>query len=501
MGFSTFRKIVFSIICYGMLYSCANSPQSEGDKLIESAKKTMSQATDYMRSISVEGGYLWRYSTDFTVFGGEHEATATQVWIQYPGTPAMGTTFLRAFDVTKDPKYFDAARETAMALVKGQLQSGGWDYRIEFDPAFRNKYFYHLEEGKYPDMDNAERFNTSTYDDDNTQEALRYLISFLQVAENHPSPDDQQIRDALDYGLSKLLEAQYPNGAWPQRWNGEVHDPVKYPVLQASLYSDYPLEQPDGSYYSHYTFNDNAHGDIVNTLILAWKFTGNEAYKNCALHGADYLLLSQLPEPQPAWAQQYDANMHPAWARAFEPPCISSAESVEVIKMLIDMYLEFGDEKYMEPIPRALAWFEKSKLEDGKWARMYELNTNKPIYGDRDRKIHYTLEELSDERRYGYRWQGEYGITPVMAYYDEVKSAGREKYLEEHPIDYYPKQEFLRNPENLDSEVAKIIETLDSQNRWISKIPPRRFDVEGKDWVTSLLYIRNMNILCDYITK
>ena len=38
-----------------------------------------------------------------------------------------------------------------------------------------------------------------------------------------------------------------------------------------------------------------------------------------AERAGDFILAAQMPEPQPAWAQQYDAAMHPAWARKFEP--------------------------------------------------------------------------------------------------------------------------------------------------------------------------------------
>jgi hypothetical protein len=40
------------------------------------------------------------------------------------------------------------------------------------------------------------------------------------------------------------------------------------------------------------------------------------------------------------------------------------------------------------------------------WARFYEIGTDKPIFGDRDRTIHYNVTELSSERRLGYQWYG-----------------------------------------------------------------------------------------------
>jgi len=72
----------------------------------------------------------------------------------------------------------------------------------------------------------------------------------------------------------------------------------------------------------------------------------------------------------------------------------------------------------------AAAWFEKTKIsgktfqrtgDDGRrlvsapgsgplWARYYEIGTDRPIFGDRDKTIHDKLEEISQERRRGYAW-------------------------------------------------------------------------------------------------
>jgi hypothetical protein len=56
---------------------------------------------------------------------GESMATPSQIWGQPPGTPTIGSAFLRAFAVTGDRRYLEAAREAAYALVRGQLRSGG----------------------------------------------------------------------------------------------------------------------------------------------------------------------------------------------------------------------------------------------------------------------------------------------------------------------------------------------------------------------------------------
>ena len=63
--------------------------------------------------------------------------------------------------------------------------------------------------------------------------------------------------------------------------------------------------------------------------LQAHRVTG--AFEKCLLaarRGGDFILLAQMPEPQPAWAQQYNARMEPAWARRFEPASITGGESV-----------------------------------------------------------------------------------------------------------------------------------------------------------------------------
>jgi PelA/Pel-15E family pectate lyase len=50
------------------------------------------------------------------------------------------------------------------------------------------------------------------------------------------------------------------------------------------------------------------------------------------------------------------------------------------------------------------------------WARLYELGTDKPVFGDRDRTIHYVVGEISPERRNGYGWYGDWPAGVMEAY-------------------------------------------------------------------------------------
>jgi hypothetical protein len=483
--------------CLGVLVSTGVTVAA-AEPLPVQARATMARATAFMRSIATEGGYLWRYSPDLKERAGENNATPTQIWVQPPGTPSMGMAFLRAYEVTGDPQYLDAARAAAHALAVGQLESGGWDYLVDFDPRLSVNWYRRTDAGRIPAAAAAKRKNVSTFDDDNTQSALLLLVAVAEAGKGNPEARDAEIRAARDYGLRRLLEAQRPNGGWPQRWVGVAVEPREYPVQPARIPREYPREYPKTNYLGHYTLNDNTQRDCVLTLLEAAQRTGRAEYRAAALRGGDFLLLAQLPEPQPAWAQQYNAQLEPAWARAFEPPSVCTSESVGVIRLLVDLYVETGDEKYLAPIPRALAWFERSAIAPGRWARMYELGTNTPIYGDRDGKIKYRVEELSAERQTGYSWQGDYGVQGARRHYEDVKAAGRDALLAQRAA----AAEKARTPaakaaraRALAPRVEAVIARLDAAGRWLGSGGRR----STGEQITTTAFIANLRTLCDYL--
>jgi len=466
------------------------------------ARAALERATGYLRSLSTEGGYVWRYSPDLKHrFGeGEEAATPSQILVQPPGTPTIGSAFLRVYAVTRERRYLEAARAAALALVRGQLKSGGWDYVVEFDPRKRGAWAY--RKAPVVPATGQQPRNVSTYDDDNTQSALRFLLAFVDAAKAAPDERDAAVRDCLEFGLRKLMEAQYPNGGWPQRWPGTPHDAATHPVLRASYPKDYPREQPDDNYGGHYTLNDNTQSDAIRTLLDAHRRTGRADYLKGAQRGADFLLLAQLPEPQPAWAQQYDAAMHPAWARAFEPPSVTSKESARVVGLLLDLYLSTGDDKYLKAVAPAIVWFKRSAIAPGLWARLYELRTNRPIYGDRDKRIHYTLEELSEERRNGYEWRLEFGITGLIERADGIAKLGREKWLVQHGAPAVagapPARSKPSRAAELEPRVREIIAALDAQGRWLTPATRKYQGLDGP-WIEMSTFDENLRTLADYL--
>jgi PelA/Pel-15E family pectate lyase len=400
------------------------------DDLTANARATLEKAAGYFTAkIACHGGYLWEYTPDLTQRWGEGKATAAQIWVQPPGTPSVGAALLRAYQATGDERYWKAARAAGEALIQGQLESGGWTYRIDFDPQQRKRFRYRKDGGE-----GEKAWNITTFDDDNTQSALRFLMALDAVK------SDPALSEAVAYGLAGMLKAQYPKGGWPQG----------YPTTP-------------GKYYSHYTFNDNTHADCVATLAQAWKQYKQDELLAAVKRAGDFIILVQNPPPQAGWAQQYDMDLKPAWARKFEPPSLTGNESAGIMRCLVEIYLLTGDEKYLKPVPPAIEWLKKSRLPDGQWARFYELGTNEPLYFTKD----YQLTKSDGNCPTHYSFKGAYGVEAAIAFYEKVKKEGRDRILADRERKPTDKERAARH-RALESPVQPIIAALDAEGRWIT---------------------------------
>lgn len=331
-------------------------------------------AAYFRRNVSVAGGYAWKWPKDMSIAKGENRATPTLIMMQPPGTPAVGQAMLSAYKATSDKLFLQGAKEAAQALLWCQLASGGWDSDFDFDPRKSRSYHFRrdIEAG---DTEPAGRHGDSTLDDEKTQSALLFL---LELAHTDACKDDTALRSALKFGLDGLLAAQAPNGGWGQHFDGPAD--AAAPVVKAKIPAEWPRIWPDVDYTHFYTLNDGNLLWVMRLLLRAHELEKDARYLAAAEKLGDFLLLAQLPEPQPAWAQQYNREMIPVWARKFEPPAVSSIESVSAINALIELWITTGEEKWIKTIPQAIAWLDKSKLPEGLWARFYELGTNKPLY-------------------------------------------------------------------------------------------------------------------------
>lgn len=449
-----------------------------GQDLKLTAKEKLKKAVEFFRNeVALNGGYVYFYSEDLSQRWGEGKATTTQIWVQPPGTPRVGEAYLSAFEATGDKYYLRTATETAEGLIFGQLKSGGWSHAIDFDPKGKRSGHYRNGKGKGR--------NFSTLDDDVSQAALRFLMRLDQAYEFK----NASIHESVQIGLTALLGAQFPNGGFPQVWEAPVE---AHPILNAS-YPDYnwKTDKRIKEYWHLYTLNDNLAGDVAETLIQAHQIYNQVRFLEALKRLGNFLILAQMPDPQPAWCQQYTFEMKPAWARKFEPPAIVSSESMDVMRALILIYKATGDLKYLKPIPKALEYFEKSLLADGRLPRYFELRTNKPLYMERIGNV-YNLTYSDDNLPSHYAFK----VSPRLGRLQK---------------EFQQAQEIQENPKQTEKKVSSdmvesILEKLDGRGRWINTYAGKKMSGQpefeiGFTFLSSAEFANNVEILSRFISQ
>lgn len=405
---------------------CAGAAEERAPSREEVLAAMRKAAAFYAGTVSKEGAYHFVYSDDLSYGRSEHSESPTRPELQGSGTPSVLMAYLEAYEATGDRFYLEAARKGAHALVRGQLCSGGWTYDIEFDPAKRKQYPYRKEYDC--GQEGVPERPPTTLDDNVTQAALRVLIR----VDRELGFQDRAIHEAARFALEGLMRAQYPNGAWPQRF-ARPPEAARFPVRRASYPESWERKWPNRPYHEHYTFNDGSIQDMIDVMLEAARIYGDARYRASAEKGGDFILLAQMPEPQPAWAQQYDARMHPAWARVFEPPAVTGGESQGILRTLLVLYRETGKRKYLDAVPRALEYLERSVLppvekpseararfapDEPVLARFYELRTNRPLYFTKGTRI--DARGLGSARIDGYELS--YSDESVITHYSVLVS-------------------------------------------------------------------------------
>ena len=273
------------------------------------------------------------------------------------------------------------AQDTKVAdqILLYQRVTGGWPKNIDMSVPLSDAE-------KAQVLADKKRTDDSTIDNGATSKQLKYLAETYQLTR------EEKYRAAFLKGIQYLLSGQYPNGGWPQFW-----------------------PNPKG-YQVHITYNDDA---IANILFLFQRiiaqeppYQGDLTTDSLRQHlqksfdkGIDIILKTQIiVDGKPTvWCQQHDhITLQPAKARAYELPSFCSAESVPLVQLL--MSLPRPSPEVKKAIDGAIEWFKSHQLPDGRWARFYDLKEGKPFFCDRDGIPRRSINEIGEERRYGYQW-------------------------------------------------------------------------------------------------
>lgn len=322
--------------------------------------------------------------------------------------------------VDRDPTWYRTpeALHLADTVLSFQTPAGGWSKNLDFAgaPRARGQSYAPDNSSHAPgasDFDAPADLTwnyVGTLDNDATTTQLRFLA---QVCAQLPERDAARYRKAFLRGINYLLNAQYPNGGWPQVW---------------------PLE---GGYHDAITFNDNAvtQAAAVLTQVAAHRFPWvcQQDREICARASAavaravDVIVATQVRVDGrlTAWAQQHDPlTLAPVAGRNYEPAALSTGESASLLLYLMSM--PDPSPEIRSAIDSAAAWLQSTAIhgytwsaEHGDqagrtlkvssdptpiWPRFISISTGRPVFGDRDKTIHDSVAEISPERRNGYAW-------------------------------------------------------------------------------------------------
>lgn len=295
----------------------------------------------------------------------------------------------------------DSARLVGERLLGFQAPNGGWSKHVDVLPHARRpgeSYFGESEEWTW----------ISTVDNGSTVSQLQFLAA-LDAAQSDPRWRAGYLR-----GIDYLLDAQFPNGCWPQVW---------------------PLQ---GGYHDAITFNDDATVNVATLLrevgegkvafvpdpVRARAAAAARATVGC-LVATQVLQRGALT----IWGQQHHPlTLEPVAARSYEHASLSSQESAAILRYL--MGVRDPSPAVVRAVHAGAAWLQAHALHDiaytfdgglrsapgagPVWARMYELDTDRPLFSNRDGIRRYDWNELTD-RRQGYGW---YSYAPVAALED-----------------------------------------------------------------------------------
>ena len=352
--------------------ACASSRAffSPGDdtgnrELKREARAAMKRAARFMRErVAYRGGYVWSYLPDFSRRWGEMEAYPSMIWIQPPGTATVGHLYLDCFHATRDEFYYQAAMEVAEGLIGAQHPAGGWNYLHDFAGEESTQRWYdtigkngwRLEEFHH-------YYGNATFDDAGTSEASQFLLRLYLERRS------SRLRAPLERAIRFVLDSQYDNGGWPQRFPFVEH---------GGLHG-----RPD--YTRHITFNDDVAGENIKFLLMVYQTLGDERALAAIRRAMNVFVITQQPAPQAGWGLQHDVEtLRPIGARTYEPDALTTHTTATNIGQMLNFYEWTGEERFIARVPEALAWLESVRLSDDqvrvpgrRYPTFIEVDTNR----------------------------------------------------------------------------------------------------------------------------
>ena len=296
--------------------------------------------------------------------------------------------------------------------ITWQMDHGGWDKKIDGKTAWTEGQ----KKNKGSGWTGTNGELIGTIDNEATYTQIRHIAAVYREV------PDAKYQESVLKGLDFLFNLQYESGGFAQV---------------------YPKR---GNYSDNVTFNDEAMISVLFTLEDAlygrYPFDSDiitEEYKiklkDSIDRAIDFILKAQITSQGKltAWCAQHDpVTYQPVSARAYELASISGQESVKIIQFLMN---QEQTPEIKTAVEAAVLWLRESELKNVEyvrngsngvyfkekngartWYRFYEIDTNLPIFCDRDGIMKHDILEIGEERRHGYAWAGTWGKKFLEAY-------------------------------------------------------------------------------------
>lgn len=308
-------------------------------------------------------------------------------------------------------------------MTTWQIENGG------FYKAMADKYKSAYSGGQKSEWRAKDGGDLGTIDNNATIQEMRLLaVRYKETTNNNYKV---AFKTSFNKAVNFLLTMQRSKGGLPQVW------PKR------------------GNYSDQITLNDNAMIRAMVTMMdIANKMSPFDSdiiddATRAKMQGAmdkaiDYLLKAQIVNNGnlTVWCAQHDtANYAPRPARAYELESKSGSESAGVVWFLMNWPKQ--TEAIQNAVKGAISWYKKNRLKDkafsktagvvdksgsSLWFRFYEVNSDDYFYCDRDGASTKTQDfmKISEERRTGYQWAGDYGsaiLSTEAAYLEALEKA------------------------------------------------------------------------------
>lgn len=287
---------------------------------------------DKLLELQFRGGWASAYNwPTYTPTGWSLVGRGVDMWFTH--SAFAGAALMRGWLIWGDERYLDGAMEGADMFCRTQLENGTWNYhytysRGEFQPWAKHAYI-------------AQSMQSNQ---------LRFLAMMYKLTgvERY----GQALRKAGDW----MVSIQFPSGAWG--------------------WETYPLGHKGP--YGHPALNDAVTPQAMWDLFVIWCATGDDRYLQSAIKGAQWIIDAQAPGPSFGWADQYDEKNQFVWMRNFEPPAVSMQAVGAAVWGLSLAYDLTGDDRYLEPLRKAIKWLDTVPEKDRGWL-WYDPHTGVPV--------------------------------------------------------------------------------------------------------------------------